>query len=223
MDCTDKRQDCPLRRALIVVIVAMAGLGWLAVQAEADGDPASDVLATQTLFLPQDAGLRPGQQVQLTTLLAAAQRSGYQIRVALIASPGDLGSITELWRHPQTYAHFLGQELALVYHGPLLVVMPKGYGLYGVGGAAIKPALLNGLAAPQGRIGPATITAVRRLAAANGHPLPLPRATGAQAASSTDPTPWIVFALGLVLVTAAWTASLRIRPLGGRAKPPASA
>ena len=60
------------------------------------------------------------QQAQLVALLAAARRSGYQLRVALIASSTDLGSVTELWRQPQSYAQFLGQELSLVYRGPVL-------------------------------------------------------------------------------------------------------
>ena len=111
-----------------IAILALAA-GSLAASARADGDPASDVLATQSLFLPQDAGVPLAQQNQLTALLEAAASSGYQIRVAIIASSSDLGSVTELWRQPQTYARFLGQELSLVYHGPLLVVMPNGFGL----------------------------------------------------------------------------------------------
>ena len=50
------------------------------------------------------------------------------IRVALIGSRYDMGSVTALWRLPKTYARFLGQELAFVYKGRLLVVMPNGYG-----------------------------------------------------------------------------------------------
>ena len=104
--------------------------GSFATAARADGDPASDVLATQSLFLPQDAGIPLPQQSQLTGLLQASASSGYPIRVAIIATKADLGSVTELWRQPQTYARFLGQELSLVYRGPLLVVMPGGYGFY---------------------------------------------------------------------------------------------
>ena len=33
-----------------------------------------------------------------------------------------------LWGQPRTYAHFLGQELAFLYKGPLLIVMPSGLG-----------------------------------------------------------------------------------------------
>ena len=75
------------------------------------------VLATQSLFLPQDAGVPAGRQAQLISLLATAQRSGVPLRVAVIASATDLGSVTELWSQPRLYARFLGQELSLVYRG----------------------------------------------------------------------------------------------------------
>ncbi len=65
----------------------------------------------------------------------AAAKSGYPLRVAVIASPADLGSVTPLWRQPQAYAGFLGEELSLLYKGTLLVVMPDGFGLYGPGAA----------------------------------------------------------------------------------------
>ena len=35
-----------------------------------------------------------------------------------------------LWRQPQKYAQFLGQELFYVYKGRLLIAMPNGYGIY---------------------------------------------------------------------------------------------
>jgi hypothetical protein len=47
----------------------------------ADGGPASDVLASQPLFLPQDEGIAAARHAQLGALLAAARRSGYPIRV----------------------------------------------------------------------------------------------------------------------------------------------
>ena len=88
----------------ILAILALAG-GWPAAPARADGDPASDVLAAQPLFLPQDAAVSSTQAAQLEQLLRNSSRAGYQIRVALIASATDLGSVTELWRQPQTYAN----------------------------------------------------------------------------------------------------------------------
>lgn len=197
----------------------MLSSAWLAESAHADGDPASDVLATQALFLPQDAGVPANQQAQLAALVAAAGRQGYRIRVALIASAADLGSITELWNQPETYSRFLGQELALVYRGPLLVVMPDGFGLYGVGGAHV-PAPATIAAAHGATLGSTTIAAIQLLARAAGHPVSVPVAVSASPSRSADVVPWLVFAIGLALIAAAWTASVRARPLWGEGRAP---
>jgi hypothetical protein len=212
-DCTDNRARRLIHLLLLSAVVTVLAFGSLAAEARGDGDPASDVLAGQSLFLPQDAGLPVSQQTQLAGLLATAQRDGFPIRAALIASPADLGSIAELWRQPETYAHFLGQELAIVYRGTLLVVMPNGYGVYEVGRPGARPAGLPG-AVPGSDLGAAAIAAIRRLAAASGHTLPLPTARSVSGAGSGDTLPWIVFGIGLLVIVLAWTASLRARPLG---------
>jgi len=224
-DCTHRCNDRPGLRVFVVVLAALcfaliAHLG----SARADGDPASDVLATQPLFLPQDAGLPLSQQGQLAGLIQAAARTGYEVRVALVASRADLGSVTELWRQPETYARFLGQELALVYRGPLLVVMPNGFGTYGPGAAAARSALVD-VRIPQGGgagLGAAALAAVDRLAAASGHPVPVPPPSAtAGRAQSSDPISVIVFVLGGVLIALAWAASLRARPPRFRRRSPA--
>ena len=196
-------------------MVALAA-GSLAASVRADGDPASDVLATQSLFLPQDAGVPLAQQNQLTALLAAAASSGYQIRVAIIASSTDLGSVTELWRQPQTYARFLGQELSLVYRGPLLVVMPNGFGLESLSPAApANPSAIAGvqIAAGGANLGTVALTAIQRLGDASGHSVPIPAAVATTTqAGSGDTIPVIAFAIGLAVIVLAWAASLRARP-----------
>ena len=48
----------------------------------------------------------------------------------MIYEASDLGSIPSLFGHPTEYARFLGLELSLWYVGPLLVVMPAGFGIY---------------------------------------------------------------------------------------------
>jgi hypothetical protein len=195
------------------------GSGPLADPARADGDPASDVLVSQPLFLPQDAGVPASQQAQLGALLTAARRSGYQLRVALIASRTDLGSVTELWRQPQNYARFLGQELSLIYHGPLLVVMPNGHGLYRPHGPLDgEHTALAAIPAPGSNLGTATLTAIQRLAAAAGHNLPAPAAATPSNPGPNDTLPWIVFAIGSILILLAWIASLRARPISPRAR-----
>jgi hypothetical protein len=61
--------------------------------------------------------------------VTAARQHGYTIRVAIIQSSYDLGSVTELNNKPREYAHFLSQELRFVYRQRLLVVMPNGFGI----------------------------------------------------------------------------------------------
>jgi hypothetical protein len=200
---------------LLLALALFAAGTWFAASARADGDPASDVLATQSLFLPQDASVRQAQQGQLQALVEEAGSGGAPIRVAVIASETDLGSVTELWRQPESYARFLGQELSLSYRGPVLVLMPNGYGVFKQAGLSdAERAALGGLPPPDARPGPAALEAVQRLAASAGHEVPLPNATSRAAGSSNDTVPWIVFAIGAALIAAAWTASLRVRPLG---------
>jgi hypothetical protein len=201
----------------VVVLAATAGTP----AALADGDPASDVLVGQNTFLPSDAGATPAQQNRLQATLNAAARSGYPIRVAVIASPSDLGSVTALWGQPHLYARFLDQELSLAYKGAVLIVMPSGVGL-----ASATPLSAAESAAAAGAgasVGPSQLAVVAqrtvaKLAAAAGHPLPaaaLSSTAGARTpgSSSTGPIAYLVLALGVVLIALAWAASLRARPL----------
>jgi hypothetical protein len=203
--------------ATLAITAAVAG-SWPSI-ARADGDPASDVLVSQPLFLPQDAGLTTGQQAELGALLSAVRRSGYPLRVAVIAGTADLGSITELWRRPESYARFLGQELSEIYHGTLLVVMPNGFGLYGPGLRSAAQRAAMGRQRPPGtapRLGANAIAAVRGLAAAAGHPLQVASISAPVAPSHTDYVALLALALGAVLILVAWIASIRVRPLGSR-------
>ena len=138
----------------------------------ADGDPASDVLASQAVYVPSDGGFSASQTARLSGLLAEARRSGVPIRVALIATQADLGSVGELWRQPQDYARFLGQELAQVYRGTLVVAMPAGFGVVSVGGAPGGGQV--GVAAPHGPLVTSTMGVVQAVAATDGHRLALP-------------------------------------------------
>jgi len=113
----------------IALLLAAAVLATAtASTARADGDPASDYLLVQRVFLSYELAPYPQQKAALAKAVAAANRGGYKIRVAVISSAYDLGSVTSLWRKPQTYAKFLGVELSFVYRQRLLVVMPNGFG-----------------------------------------------------------------------------------------------
>jgi len=112
-----------VRRSVSLAGVIAAASLVLAASARADGDPASDVLFARSVFLPLAATVsRP-----LAARLEAATRAARTpIRVALIATPGDLGAVPSLFGQPAKYARFLGLELQFVYRGRLLVVMPQG-------------------------------------------------------------------------------------------------
>jgi len=112
-----------------LVCIAVCCIAAVAAQsARADGDPASDYLLVQRVFVPYEGAGASAQQRALTKAVAAANKAGFTIRVAVIFSSYDLGSVTSLWRKPQTYAKFLGVELSFVYKQRLLVVMPNGFG-----------------------------------------------------------------------------------------------
>jgi hypothetical protein len=144
--------------------------------ARANGDPASDYLLIQSLFLPFNAKVDPAVTARLADAIREADKQNFRIRVAVIGSRYDLGTAFSLFSKPQRYAEFLGLELSFRYRDRLLVVMPKGYG-YSIGGrpnpAGIRvvkklpPPGANATAEVEG-----ATRAIRRLAAAEGHVLP---------------------------------------------------
>ena len=116
-----------MKRFALLAVAAAAAFAAPSV-ARADGDPASDYLVGSKIFLPYDAKFAPEQAAQVTALVRAANTAGFPIRVAIIWSDYDMGSVTTLWRKPKTYAKFLGLELSFVYKQRLLIVMPNGLG-----------------------------------------------------------------------------------------------
>ncbi len=114
--------------AVIVAAVVLAAAATRPQAARADGDPASDVLVYQPVFFPY----RPAPhalQRRLTGLVRSANQQGYRIRIAVVQSPRDLGSVPMLFGRPAVYARFLSSELSSVWRDRVLVVMPNGYGL----------------------------------------------------------------------------------------------
>lgn len=173
-------------RALLVALLAAT---VLAPAALADGDPASDTLITDQVFYPYYSNVPKAGVTQLKSTVAAANKRGYTIRVAVITSPYDLGSVSALWTKPQPYARFLSLELAFAYKGRLLVVSPKGYGY--VEGTKPVPAqltLVRRVPIGKGTDGLLLTAdkAVRLLAARAGTRLPAAVTTGGGSSSSTD-------------------------------------
>ncbi|MGH2859038.1 MAG: hypothetical protein ACRDMJ_16305 [Solirubrobacteraceae bacterium] len=215
--CLDPRRRRVATTVLLALITVTLAAVWAPSPARADGDPASDVLAAQNVFLPSDAGGSLGQQQRLTAVVRQAADRGLSIRVAVISSPADLGSVSALWRRPQTYAAFLGEELSLMFSGRLLVVMPDGFGLYHAHHAtSTELAALRGASRTGSSLTTAATDAVRRLAAVAGHPLPRPTA-GAEpsrqpAGGGVNVLSWVVLVGGAGLIVLAWAVSLRAVP-----------
>jgi hypothetical protein len=118
-----------MRRILGTAVALTLLAGALTTAARADGDPASDVLFFQDVFLPY---VQPSADVtkKLNDTVAAANKAGFQIKVAVVQSEQDLGSVPSLFNRQELYARFLGTELRLFYKDRLLVVMPAGFGIY---------------------------------------------------------------------------------------------
>ena len=155
--------------------------------ARANGDPASDYLLVQSVFLPFDAKVDSDVTSGLADVIRAADKAGFPIKVAVIRTRYDLGTAFSLYNQPQKYSEFLGLELSFQYHDQLLVVMPSGFGC-SIDGRP-NPASTRAL---KGLPGPGTdatkeveaaTTAVRRLAAAAGHVLPASGSSGGSSAT----------------------------------------
>ena len=157
-----------MTRTVLLLVIAVC---VLAGTAHADGDPASDYLLGTQVFLPFDVKLPKAKQQELVSIVHDANKSGYAVRVALIASPYDLGAVTSLWRKPRPYAKFLGAELQFIYKRRLLVVMPNGFGFNWPKHPSTKEyAVLSTVPIGTGAVGmlDSTVTAVQKLATASG-------------------------------------------------------
>jgi cytochrome oxidase Cu insertion factor (SCO1/SenC/PrrC family)/thiol-disulfide isomerase/thioredoxin len=186
--------DIRRRLVALVVLAAVAACGLPAL-ADADGDP--DVLVYQPLFVAADAHVSIADQLRLGGMLRSAAHAGAPIRVAIIARRDDLGSVTALWGRPRAYARFLGIELSLSYTGPLLVVMPNGFGVSWPGhSSAAALASVSGVRVGPAGAGLATAaqTAAQRLESLRGvtlTPGAAPRSCPSRSAGHTASIPTI--------------------------------
>jgi uncharacterized protein GlcG (DUF336 family) len=173
--------------------------------ARADGDPASDYLLGQASFIPPDDGVPTSYATQLNAALTAAKAHGYTIRVALIETRYDMGSVTVLYKQPEKYARFLGKELYFVYKGRLLVVMPNGLAVSN-GGVAVPAdqAVVDKIPAPGANgaaLAAAATTAVTKLAANAGAVFPVPP-LGHVSKTSTNRDRLTIGIAGAILIAA---------------------
>ena len=182
-------------RGAFAILLAFGVLALVPAAARADGDPASDILYNGRVFLPFEVKISAQKQQDLRDVVDAAWKGGFPIKVAVISSPYELGSVGALWQKPQLYSKFLGSELAFLYKGRLLIVMPNGFGLNH--GTAAERKLLEQVPIGQGGNGltASAADAVRALAAASGHQLPKPAHK-----TSTAGRDRIVLAVAVVLI-----------------------
>ena len=135
-------------KAVAIALVAGALLLGAAGSARADGDPASDTLLYANAYLPY-APPSKAASADLAKQIDAVYGAGNRVKVAVIQARTDLGAIPSLFGNPTAYAQFLGEEISGVYVGPLLIVMPKGYGIYDGGrSVAAEQKVLAGLPPP---------------------------------------------------------------------------
>ncbi len=206
-----------LPRALAALVLAALGCVLVRTPAVlADADPASDTLLIQNAFLPYTPVTPAPLQRSLDTALREIAATGLPLKVAVIASPVDLGGIPELYGQPSRYARFLDTELSAHGPQPLLVVMGNGLSAQHAGPASA----LAGLAATTGKAASGTLVktavlAVERIAAERGHPIARVSLRSAQATGSS--TGAVV--IGVIAVALLVASGLAIRSPRWRRRP----
>ena len=185
------------RLAIALALIALAA----PTSARANGDPASDVLLLQDVYLPYAPGVPKALGNTITELLKTTRKAGFKLKVAIIAKPADLGAVPQYFGKPTEYAPFLHSEIAFNTQKPLLVVMPSGYGVAGMPAGAEKG--IEGLKPPESDdgddLGRATVTAIVRTSKAAGHPVPMPDLPDAGGGGGGT-SPLIVFGVPVLLL-----------------------
>src|SRR4051812_5149371 len=217
MRSTTSRPACNvvarMRRALATAVLLAA----LAVPpaAQADGDPASDVLLLQDAYTPYQPAIPKPVSDALNATLKQLRKSGYPLKVAIIATTTDLGAVPQFMGKPQPYASFLESEIAFNKPKALLVVMQNGYGT-----AAIKPNIAGALTkVPKPKsnsaddLGRAAIDGVVAIGQAAGHPVPKPALPASSSSGGGGGmSPAIIFGVPvLLLALGGLLAALRTR------------
>src|SRR3954453_6804733 len=110
--------------ATFVLLAALA----IPPTALADGDPASAALLLQDVYTPYQPTVPKPVADALTSTVKQLRAKGYPLKVAVIATKTDLGSVPQFLGRPGPYAQFLESEIKFNKSKPLLVVMEAGYG-----------------------------------------------------------------------------------------------
>jgi hypothetical protein len=163
---------CPtllaVRARLPALLVALAALMALPAGALADGDPASDVLISSTLYTPVAQKISPPVLQQLQRTIEQANAGGFQVRVALILDRTDLGAVPQLYGNPTSYVRLLSAELFYVWKGAVIAVQPSGIGVANIKPLAPAQAAANTInvakPATADALAQAATTAIRKIA-----------------------------------------------------------
>ena len=136
------------------------------------------MLIQQNVFYGSRLDLRSKEAAQLMALTEQAKEKGYEIRVAALTVPEDLGAIGYLWDDPTNYADFLTAEIQSVYRERTLVVMPSGLGIWWRDhSTAREQQILDELGGPgedASAVMPLAMDAIVKLAAARDIELTIP-------------------------------------------------
>lgn len=195
-----------------VLLLASLALLIAPSAARANGDPASDYLLVQSVFLPFNAKVDSDVTKRLSNVIAEAKDAKFPVKVAVIGTRYDLGTAFSLYNKAQRYSEFLGLELSFQYRDRLLVVMPNGYG-FSINGKPNR-AGINVVAKlpPPGKDATkqveGAIAAIRRLAAASGIVL----SSGGGGSETRDRIVIAAGGVGLVALLAAIVFYRRGRP-----------
>jgi hypothetical protein len=177
------------KRALAILGISAVICSLGGTNALAGHGAVSDILSFRNVYLP-DAPVCQEVAAGLDQVTDRAVKSGYPIKVAVIASEADLSGADQYFGRPQDYARLLGNQFGFYHPGrpgaetkdSLLIVMPAGFGYVRSGRAANVGLVMIGLTAPKSKeptdLARAAIGGVRDLADAAGHPVSAPDIAG---------------------------------------------
>lgn len=189
----------------------------------ANGDPASHVLPSREVFVPFDPSLCSAAGRRLDALTEETRKAGYPIKVAVIPTAEDLGTVYRLFGRPQEYARLLARELPSELFREqegrrsyrLLVLMPGGIALNKAGPkeSRVLMRISVGPEASKEELARLAIEVVSRLSRAAGHrvasPRPKPECPDIEIDSSSSPSS-DGGSLGTVLIVVAPVAMLAL-------------
>jgi hypothetical protein len=126
--------------ALLAALFALAAVAPAI--ASADGDPASDVLLIQNVYVPYRLPSNANEAL-VNKAVDESARAKYPIQVAVIRERADLGAVPDFFGRPQEYAKFLYNELRKI-----TPAKPSAAPRTSTGRVAVQP----GVQTPQGKI-----------------------------------------------------------------------